>query len=186
MSDFKAEAHSGFFEVGAKGAVDQSDCGKILHARESGCVDLAQKPASSHETGRCRTPPARTGVCETTGNTSCAISRTMPLASPYGMSPASERAPPCEARARVVNHQEVDAAGFGELGAQSGARAAADDRLPCGDLRTQPRENVFTLETRPCLSLDWLFVALQVTDCPRGCLDRGAGNRGSIFSKAMT
>ena len=37
--------------------------------------------------------PARTGVSRTTGSTSPAISMTMALASPYGISPASDPRP---------------------------------------------------------------------------------------------
>ena len=50
---------------------------------------------------------------------------------------ARERAAARHAKAAgVVDHQQVDAAGFRHLGADAGARAAADDRLAGGDLRT--------------------------------------------------
>jgi hypothetical protein len=43
--------------------------------------------------------------------------------------------------ARVVDDDEVDAAGLGALGGDAGAGAAADDRLAGIDLGTEPGED---------------------------------------------
>ena len=48
--------------------------------------------------------------------------------------------------ARVVDDDEVDAAGFFELGADAGAGAAADDRLAAFDALSQAGQNFVTRE----------------------------------------
>lgn len=78
--------------------------------------------------------PGQHGVRVTTGRTSLAISTTMPLASPYGINPASHAKP-----AGIVDANQLGAAFLDTLGRETGARAGADDGLTARHLHAAAR-----------------------------------------------
>ena len=82
--------------------------------------------------------PASTGVWLTAVRTSCAISLTIALALPYGIKPASEPRPGHPELARVVDHDQIDAAGLLALGTDARPGPSADDRQTRGDLLVKP------------------------------------------------
>ena len=90
--DFAAIAHAGLFEPSAEAAVDQANGREILHAAETKAHDLVQEDIHLPE----RVGAADTGEHRRAGDDRQHFARHLdddPLASPYGIMPASEPRP---------------------------------------------------------------------------------------------
>ena len=137
--DLEAEAHAGLLEVGAEGAVDQADGREVLHAREAEADQALQELVGDHE---------RIGAVDA-GEHRRVLDHRQHLVRHLaddlvGVAvgeQAGERAAPGHAvAARVVDDDEVDAAGLLALGRQARAGAAADQRPAGGDLGAEALE----------------------------------------------
>ena len=126
--DLEAVGHSGLFEVGAERAVDDADGREVLHAGESDRLHVveehihrAERIGAVHagEHRRVLHHGQHFGGHLHDDGVGVAIGHQ-----------AGERAAPGHAvAARIVDHDQVDAAGFLAFGREAGAGAAADDRL---------------------------------------------------------
>ncbi len=126
--DFQAVAHASLFQIGAQRAVEQSHGGEVLHAGKTGPIDIAQEKLhhpegiSSADAGQHRrVPDDREHLADHVHDNRIRVA--------IGEQPGQRTAAGHAEAARVIDDQQVDAAGFGKLGAQSGAGAAADDGL---------------------------------------------------------
>ena len=102
--DLTVVAQVGFLEVRAKRPVDQAHGREVLHAGESGVLDLLEKVIHQPHWINA-THAGQDGGAPHHRQTSLAMSRTISLASPKGMSPASD---PCPA---IRNRPELSYVG---------------------------------------------------------------------------
>ena len=98
------------------------------------------------------------------------MSTTIALASPYGIRPDERAAAAHAEAARVVDDDQVGAAGLRQLRREAGAGAGADDRAAGGDLGAEPRE---CLLPSSCRSLDQLVEPVRHRERERGVVHVG-------------
>ena len=126
--------------------------------------------------------PASTGVCFTTGSTSRAISITICVGVAIGHQAGERAAAGHAVAAGIVDHDEVDAAGFLAFGGQAGAGAAADDRLAARDHVVELVEDGLPFESRHRLTSGRLRVRAAVRHAAReSAATSAAANAGSLM-----
>ena len=125
--DLEAVAHAGLFEGDPHAAIEQADGRKVLNAREAHGLQRGEELRHQHE---------RVGAVDA-GEHRCVLHHRQHFARhldhdlvgvAIGEQPGRRTAARHPVAARIVDHDEIDAAGFLALGGKACAGAAADDR----------------------------------------------------------
>ena len=120
--------HAGLFEVGAQGPIDQADRGEVLHPGEADALHLIQEHAHLAE----RVGAVDAGEHRRARHQRQHLVRHLHddgIGVAIGEQPGERPAPSHAVAAGVVQHDQVDAAGFLALRGQADPGAPADDRL---------------------------------------------------------
>ena len=125
--DLVVIAHSGFFEIGPEGAVDQAHGGKVLNAREPGGL-YAVKELVHQAEGVGGADPGQNGGVPDHGQHFAGHFHHHAVGIAIGHQPGQRAAPGHTVPSGIVDHDQVNSAGLFAFGGQAGARAAADDR----------------------------------------------------------
>ena len=138
--DFLVEAHARLFEIDAKRSVDQADGGKVLHAGKADRLDLIEKDV--HQAKRIRpTDPGKHRRFADDGQDFLRHLHDDAVRIPVGHHPRKRPATRHPKPTRVVDDNEIDAAGLLTLGRQTRTRPAADNRCTGGNLFAKPAQN---------------------------------------------
>ena len=142
---FFGESHLGLFEILAKDAVDQSDRGKVLHAREASPPHFFEKELHH---------PERIGAADARQHGSLRDDRQHfaghihhdGVGITVGHHPRQRAAPAHPKSAGVVDHDQINPAGLFEFCTETGPGPATEDRLASGDFGFQSIEDFLAIE----------------------------------------
>src|ERR1700687_4939543 len=141
--DLEAVAHPGLLQLGADGPVEEADGGEVLHPGEAERDQPLQEVGRDHERIGAVDPREHRRPFHhrehLAGHVDHDVVR-VAVGHQARQGPAASHAVP----ARVVDHDQVDAARLLALGGEAGARAAADDRLTAPDHGPELLEAVLT------------------------------------------
>ena len=141
--DLVAVAHAGLLEIRAEDPVDEADGREVLHAGEADLLDLPEEVG--HD-------PERIGAVDA-GQHRGALDHGQDLVGhlhddgigvAVGEQPGQGAATGHAEAPRVVDDEQVDAAGLGGLRGDAGARTTADDGPALGDLTTETIQDLVT------------------------------------------
>src|SRR3984893_8172475 len=141
--DLEAVAHAGLLELGADGPVEEADGREVLHPGEAELDEPSQEVVGDHERIGAVDPCQHRRPLHHREDLAGHVHHDVvgvAVGHEAGAGPAAGHAVP----ARVVDHDQVDAARLLALGGEAGARAAADDRLAAPDHGPELLEAVLT------------------------------------------
>src|SRR5262245_1158041 len=139
--DLEGVAHAGLLQLGPDHAVEQADRGEVLHAGEAQLAEPCQERIEQQERVGAVDPGEDRRVRDNRQPFARHVEHDL-VGVAVGEQPRERAAPRHAIAARIVDHDEVDAARLLALGGQPGAGAAADDRLAAAHHAVEPGQDV--------------------------------------------
>src|SRR6267142_1244006 len=134
-------AHAGFFELSPDHAVEQPHGREVLDARESELAEAPQERIDQQEGIGAVDPGEHRRALDHRQDLVSHLDHDL-VGVAVGQEAGERAAPGHPIASRVVDDDEVDAAGLLALGGQAGAGAAADDRLAAAHHPAQPGQDI--------------------------------------------